>query len=99
MTMWKRSQPIQIGNENIVHDTRGNVLRTSAYDINWSSYSKHTPLSIKTNKSTTIYESCPNRQRVLKSTNNQTLLVHYIEDVYEKWTSVEASNLIRKSFT
>ena len=89
----KKQQPIQIGNENIVHDTRGNVLRTSAYEIIWSSYSK--PLSIKTNKSTTNYEYGPNRERVLKSTNNQTLLVHYIEDVYEKWTSVEASNLVQ----
>jgi len=89
----KKQQPIQIGNENIVHDARGNVLRTSAYEINWSSFSK--PLSIKTNKSTTNYEYGPSRERVLKSTNNQTLLVHYIEDVYEKWTSVDASNLVQ----
>ena len=87
----KKQQPIKIGDENVAHDIQGNVLKTSAYDITWSSFSK--PLTIRTNKTTSSFEYGPNRERVLKSTNNQKVLIHFVEDVYEKWINIENNTI------
>ena len=83
----KRQQPVKIGNENIAHDIRGNIIKTNSYEITWSSYSK--PLEIRTNRTLTNYEYGPNRERIIKSSNNQKTQIHYIDDIYEKWTSIE----------
>jgi RHS repeat-associated protein len=86
----KKQQPVKIGDENILHDSRGNVIRTSAYNITWSSYSK--PLTILTNRTLSAFEYGPNRERIIKfskSVTNQKTLIYYVEDVYEKWISIE----------
>ena len=89
----KRQQPVKIGNENIVHDIRGNINKTNSYEITWSSYSK--PLEIRTNRTLTNYEYGPNRERIIKSSNNQKTLIHYVDDIYEKWTSIEKNGKVQ----
>ena len=83
----KKQLPIKIGNESIFHDDRGNVIKTNSYEILWSSFSK--PVKINTAEGATLFEYGSNRERIMKTTNDYKSLVHYVENLYEKWFEFE----------
>lgn len=82
----------QTNDETITYDSYGNIVSTSAYKIQWNSFNKAN--TITTNTSSTItFQYGPDRERfskltVTNSSNNNvsSTLVHYINNVYEKWT-------------
>ena len=76
----------QINDETITYDSYGNIVSTSAYQIQWNSFNKAN--TITTNTSSIInFQYGPDRERISKLTTNAdtSTLVHYMNNVYEKW--------------
>ena len=78
----RRQLPLKIGNDSIVHDERGNIIKTDSYEIIWSSFVK--PLIIKTENVTVHFDYGSNRERIIKSSGDYKRIVHYVENLYEK---------------
>lgn len=77
----KPQQAIKVGDDSIHYDSNGNVIKTNAYQVDWTSFSK--PKNIRTGKTVLNFDYDPNRERIVKKSDNLT--IHYINDLYEKW--------------
>ena len=81
----KPQQVVKVGDESINYDSNGNVIKTSAYQIDWTSFSK--PMNISVNQTLMQFSYGPNRERVTKK--SEKLTVHYVNNFYEKWIVTE----------
>lgn len=77
----KPQQLDRFGNEIIYHDSFGRVFKTYWFEIDWHFFSQ--PKHITTLTSTISYEYGPDKERIVKRTNNTE--IHYIGNEYEKW--------------